>query len=389
MTEKLYYTDSHLFTFEAVVTDCREGTNGWTVELDRTAFFPEGGGQPADTGRLGPARVLDVRETDGRILHVTDKPLTVGECYSGRLDAEQRRRRMQNHSGEHIVSGLVHKLHGYENVGFHMGESCMSMDYSGELSREELERIELMANEAVRGNLPVRAWFPEPRELELLPYRSKKELREAVRLVEIPGIDRCACCAPHVRFTGEIGVIKILDAERHRGGVRLSVLCGLDALADYRKRQEGAAAVSALLSVPRDKIAPAVERLLGERDGLKERVATLSLRLVEALAAGTEPTEGNLCVFNPGLDEIAARELTNRLMERCGGFAGVFTGSDAEGWRYILGSRHVDLRAHARELNAALQGRGGGRPEMIQGQAAAPEAVIRAYAETAVFENTR
>ena len=379
MTEKLYYIDSHLFTFEAVVLDCREAGERFAVELDRTAFFPEGGGQLADTGSLGPARVLDVQERDGRILHYTDKPLTVGECYSGRLDAEQRHRRMQNHSGEHIVSGLVHGLYGYENVGFHMGESFMTMDYSGELSLEQLEKVERLANEAVRSNLPVRAWFPEAEELRMLPYRSKKELEGAVRLVEIPGIDRCACCAPHVRHTGEVGVIKILTAERHRGGMRLTVVCGMDALEDYRRRQEGAAAVSALLSVPRDNIAGAVERLLHERDGLKERAAALSLRLVEALAAAAAETEGNLCVFNPGLDEIASRELVNRLMERCGGFAGVFTGSDAEGWRYIIGSRHVDLRAKAREINAAVSGRGGGRPEMIQGQAAADEETIRAY----------
>ena len=383
MTEKLYYTDSHLFTFEAVVTDCRETEKGaWAVELDRTAFFPEGGGQPTDTGSLGPASVRGVRERDGRILHLTDKPLSVGECYSGRLDAEQRLRRMQNHSGEHIVSGLIHRLYGFENVGFHMGADCMSMDYSGELGSAELERIERLANETVRDNLPVRAWFPEPGELELLPYRSKKELHEAVRLVEIPGVDLCACCAPHVSFTGEIGLIKILNAERHRGGVRLSALCGMDALDDHRKRQESAAEISALLSVPRDKVAPAVQRLLDERDALKERAAELSLRLVDALAGSAAPTEGNICVFNPGLDEIASRELVNRLMERCGGFAAVFVGSDAEGWRYIIGSRHIDLRAGAKALNAALNGRGGGRPEMIMGQAAASEETIRRFAET-------
>ena len=379
MTEKLYYLDSHLFTFEAAVLGCEEAGEGFRVELDRTAFFPEGGGQPGDSGFLGPARVLDTQEKDGRIFHVTDRPLTVGECYSGRLDAEQRHCRMQNHSGEHVVSGLVHGLYGFENIGFHMGESCMTMDYSGELSQEQLETVERLANEAVRSNLPIRAWFPEAEELALLPYRSKKELHEAVRLVQIPGIDLCACCAPHVHATGEIGVIKLLTAERHRGGTRVTALCGLDALADYARRQESAAAVSALLSVPRDNIAPAVERLLQERDGLKERVAALSLRLVDALAASTPETDGNLCVFNPGLDEIASRELVNRLMERCQGFAAVFTGSDFEGWRYIIGSLHVDLRAQSRAINAALSGRGGGKPTMIQGQAAATETEIRRY----------
>lgn len=383
MTEKLYYLDSHLFHFDAVVTDCRPEGEGWVVELDRTAFFPEGGGQPADTGSLGPARVRDVQEKEERILHYTDKPLTVGECYSGRLDGEQRHRRMQNHSGEHVVSGLIHGLFGFENVGFHMGEECMSMDYSGELSREDIEKVESLANEAVRSDLPIRAWFPEAAELEGLHYRSKKELSGAVRLVNIPGIDLCACCAPHVRRTGEIGAVKILNAERHRGGTRLSVLCGLDAMEDYARRQESAAAISALLSVPRDAIAPAVERLLAERDGLKERVAALNLRLVETLAASFPETEGNLCAFVPELDEIAMRELVNRMMPRCGGFAAAFSGSDESGYRYIIGSLHCDLRRGSRAINQALSGRGGGRPEMIQGQAMADEAAIRRYVQTA------
>lgn len=378
MTEKLYYLDSHLFAFEAVVLACEERGKGFAVELDQTAFFPEGGGQGADTGALGPARVFDVQEKDGRIWHYTDRALTVGEIYSGRLDAEQRHRRMQNHSGEHIVSGLIHGLFGLENVGFHIGADCMSMDYSGELDAEQLRRVERLANETVRANLPIRAWFPEPEELRQIAYRSKKELHEAVRLVEIPGVDRCACCAPHVRRTGEVGAVKILNAERHRGGMRLSVLCGLDAMEDYARKQESAAAVSALLSVPRDAIAPAVERLLSERDGLKERVAALSLRLVEALAEATPETAGNLCAFEPGLDEIAARELANRLAARCGGFAGVFTPSGEGVWRYTIVSRHVDLRARAKALNAALRGRGGGRPEMLQGSAQASEAEIRA-----------
>ena len=327
-----------------------------------------------------------MQEEEERILHYTDKPLSVGECYSGRLDAEQRHRRMQNHSGEHVVSGLIHGLFGFENVGFHMGEECMSMDYSGELSREDLEKVERLANEAVRSDLTIRAWFPEAAELEDLRYRSKKELSGAVRLVSIPGIDLCACCAPHVRSTGEIGAVKILNAERHRGGTRLSVLCGLDAMEDYARRQESAAAISALLSVPRDAVAPAVERLLAERDGLKERVAALNGRLVELLAESFPETEGNLCAFVPELDEIAMRELVNRMMPRCGGFAAAFSGSDGSGYRYVIGSLRCDLRRGSRAINQALNGRGGGRPEMIQGRAMADEASIRRYVGTAKLD---
>lgn len=379
MTEKLYYQDSHLFAFTAVVTGCEERKGGWAVTLDRTAFFPEGGGQPADTGAIGPARVSDVHEKDGRILHYTDRPLTPGESLDCAVDEEQRRRRMQNHSGEHVVSGLVHQRFGYENVGFHMGADCMTMDYSGELSWEELMEIEQQANAVVRANLPVRTWFPEPAELSALVYRSKLDLSEGVRLVEIPGVDRCACCAPHVAATGEIGVVKLLSAERHRGGVRVTCLCGLDALEDYRKRQESVTAISQTLSVKRDDAAAAVERLLAEQARLKEKNAALGTALARHMADSVPAGEGNLCLFDELLDEISQRELVNLLMERTEGLAAVFCGSDETGWRYIIGSRRLDLRKNAREINAGIGGRGGGSPAMIQGRAAFPAEMIRAF----------
>ena len=193
MTEKLYYIDSHLREFEAAVLSCEETKKGWALTLDRTAFFPEGGGQPADTGFIGEARVLDVHEKEGQILHYSDRPLPAGERFSCRIDWEQRWRRMQNHSGEHIVSGLVYREFGFDNVGFHMGPDCMTMDYSGELNWEQLREIERLANEAVRADLSLKIWCPEEQELAELLYRSKLDLKENVRIVEIPGVDRCAC----------------------------------------------------------------------------------------------------------------------------------------------------------------------------------------------------
>ncbi len=377
MTERLYYADSHLFSFRAAVTGCEAAGEGFLVTLDRTAFFPEGGGQPADTGALGGARVLDVRERGDEILHRTDAPLPVGTIVEGAVDREQRLRRMQNHSGEHVVSGLAHRLFGLENVGFHMGEKGMSVDLSGELSAERLRLLETRANEIVRADLPVRAWFPAPEELEGLDYRSKKELTGAVRLVEIKGADLCACCAPHVARTGEIGLIELLDAERHRGGMRLTLVCGMDALDDCRLRLENAGEVSRALSVPREKIGAGVERLLGERDGLKERVAALSMELARRMAESEPETAGAIIVFDALLDEIALRELVNLLADKCA-VAAAFSGSDAEGYRYILGSRRVDLRALAPRFNAAVGGRGGGTATMIQGRAAASEQGIRA-----------
>ena len=289
---------------------------------------------------------------------------------------------MQNHSGEHIVSGLAHKLYGCENVGFHMGEDCMTIDFDRELSWQQLMEIETLANEAVRDNLPVLCSFPEGEALEKLEYRSKLELTENVRIVEIPGIDRCACCAPHVERTGEIGLIKIMEAERHRGGVRLSLCCGMLALKDYRVKQENIAAISQALSAKRHETAGAVSRLLAEQQRGKERIAALSMELARLKAERCPDTEGNLVVFDNVLDEVALRELVNLLMEKCGGIAAAFSGSDEAGYRYIMGSRHVDLRRCAKEINRLIDGRGGGKPQMIQGSAAASAEQIRKAMET-------
>ena len=380
MTEKLYYLDSHLFEFEATVLAAREEKRGWEIVLDRTAFFPEGGGQPADTGMIGPARVLDVHEREGEIRHLCDRELAPG-TYACAVDREKRLRRMQNHSGEHVFSGLTHQKYGAENVGFHMAADCMTIDFDKELSFEQLSEIEYEANLAVRANIPVRTFYPSPEELKVLEYRSKKELAGAVRIVEIAGIDRCACCAPHVRATGEIGAIKLLTAERHRGGVRLSLICGMDALDDYRRKQDSAAAISALLSAKRDEIAPAVERLLESEAKLKERASILGMRCAALRAEAIAPTEGNICLFDEGLSEAAARELVNRLTEKTGGVAALFLADGAGAWRYIIGSRRVDLRSAAKAINAGVSGRGGGRPEMIQGSAAASEQEIASFFE--------
>ncbi len=371
MTEKLYYLDSHLFDFDAAVLDCRTEKTGYSVVLDRTAFFPEGGGQLADTGTLGGVRVTDVHERDGEIRHYTDAPLEVGESVRGEIDREQRLRRMQNHSGEHILSGLVHSACGYDNVGFHMGAECMIIDFSGELAREQLMELETRANEVVRQNLPLHIWFPDEAELRTLDYRSKLELTENVRIVEIPGVDRCACCAPHVERTGEVGLVKILDSQRHRGGQRVSVICGMDALEDYRARQESVTEISRALSAKRGEVTQAVQRILSEQQSMKERCDALSLALIQYMADAEGERDGNIVLFSDVLGEIAQRELVNRLMPKAGGFAAVFVGSDSDGWRYIIGSLHCDLRAGARAINAAIDGRGGGKPQMIQGSAAA------------------
>ena len=364
MTKKLYYTDGHLLDFTARVLRCEENKGRWEIVLDETAFFPEGGGQAADRGSLGGVKVLDAHEKNGEVVHFCDGPLAEGTSVDGRVDRELRLCRMQNHSGEHIFSGTAHRLYGCENVGFHMGEGDLTIDFDRELSEDEIRSIETQANEAVRADLPIEITFPSPEELTALDYRSKKELTGEVRIVTIPGVDCCACCAPHVNRTGEVGVIKVLNAERHRGG---------------RRKQQSAAEISALLSAKRDEITPAVQRLLHERDALKEKNALLAMELIRFKAAQQPETEGNLCLFEAIPDEIAVRELVNLLMEKAGGLAAVFFPGETGGYRYIIGSRSVDLRKAAKAINAGIGGRGGGRPEMIQGSAAASEDEIRGF----------
>lgn len=385
MTEKLYYKDSELYEFSARVLDCRQEKDHWAVILDKTAFFPEGGGQLADTGKIGTARVTDVREHNGEILHHTDTPLEVGAEYMCALDASQRFRRMQNHSGEHILSGIIHAAKGADNVGFHMGVEFMTIDFNVELSWEELMQAERAANAVVYADLPIKTGFPSEDELKTLNYRSKLELTENVRIVEIPNVDICACCAPHLPSTGRIGLIKILDAVRHRGGTRLNVVCGEDALEAVREMQKSVTDISRLLSAKRGEVAAAVERVLAQEQRLKERVAELGMANARMLADSVSPREGNICIFDTLLDEVALRELVNMLADKCTGYAAAFSGSDENGYRYIIGSRHVDLRKASKEINSAIDGRGGGRPEMIEGRAGKAASEIRRYIEKSTF----
>ena len=382
MTERLYYTDSKRKRFTAEVTSCEARKDGYAVTLDRTAFFPEGGGQAGDSGFIGQVRVLDTQEKDGEVLHYVNQPLAVGAEYDCAIDWEIRFRRMQNHSGEHIVSGLVHKKYGYNNIGFHMGSDFVTIDFDGELTWEQLTELEREANLAVAADHKISASFPPEEVLKKLQYRSKLELTENVRIVEIEGVDICACCAPHLSSTAEVGMIKILESERRRRGgegVRISMLCGLDAYENAAVTQNNNTEISMLLSSRRHETAAAVRRLMTERDKLKARVSGLSRELAVCRAAAITPTEGNICIFDSTLDEPALRTLINEAVKKCGGVAAVFSGSDDTGFRYIIGSRSVDLRSAAKEINEGISGRGGGSPEMIQGNCSACTETIQNY----------
>lgn len=378
-TIKLYDADSHLYDFDASVISCEKTDKGFAVVLDKTAFFPEGGGQPADEGTLNGIAVTDVQIKDGIITHTTAEEIPAGSAVKGAVDSEIRFRRMQNHSGEHIVSGLIHKLFGYNNVGFHMGSEDVTLDLDGVLTREDLDKIEMLANRAVYENVNVRAEYPSPEVLKDLDYRSKLDLTENVRIVTIEGYDVCACCAPHVNKTGEIGIIKLLDFLKYKGGVRIHMLCGFDALEDYNRRYKNVAAISAKLSAKQAEVYEAVERLSAELSAEKQAAGELKRQLVAMKIAALEPTDGNMVLVEKNMDMLNLRNLVNEAVQLCGGICAAFSGSDENGYNYIIASKNVPLRAEAKAINAALNGRGGGKDEMIQGSAKASEAEIRAY----------
>ena len=367
MTEKLFYEDSHLKQFTAVVQECLKSGDRYQVVLNRTAFFPEGGGQYADTGMLEAVHVLDVQEKDETIYHLTDGELIPGTEVTGRIDWEERFMKMQQHTGEHIVSGLVHARFGYRNVGFHLGTTDCTMDFNGEIKKEELLEIELEANKAVIQNLDVIVTYPSVEELESLEYRSKIEIEGQVRIVTIPGYDVCACCAPHVSKTGEIGQIKLTNVQRYKGGVRVTMLCGFRALADYNRKLQAARQISAALCAKEDETAEAVVHLQEECAQWKQRVLNLQKDLLSYKAKEVDETEDAVCLFEPELEGEAPRFLMNQVLDAGHGVCAVFSGGKDENYRYVIGSRQLDLRKLVKELNMEFQGRGGGKPEMVQG----------------------
>ena len=374
MTEKLFYSDSHLREFTAEVLSCEKRDGRYHVELNRTAFFPEGGGQYADTGFLDGIKVCDVQEQDGRIFHILAedcenpvRPFAPGQQVKGQINWEERFMKMQQHTGEHIVSGLIHARFGYNNVGFHLGSEDCTMDFNGGITKEELTEIEREANRAVWKNLPVKVLYPSEEELASIEYRSKIEIEGQVRIVEIPGYDVCACCAPHVNFTGEIGVIKLTGVQRYKGGVRVTMLCGVRALLDFEKKQAQAQAVSAMLCAKENEIAEAVEHLRKECADLKLEINEKENRLVSCRADIVSAKEQAVCIFTDEFGAESMRRLMNRILEKNRILCAVFSGRDGEGYRYVMGSKVMDMRALAKDMNSAFGGRGGGKPEMVQG----------------------
>lgn len=376
-TEKIYYADCHCATFRARVLECSETEGGFAVTLDRTAFYPLGGGQAADTGTLGGVRVLDTREEGEKIVHLCGGPLTVSSTVDGQIDYEARFVRMQQHTGEHIVSGILHRLYGCHNTGFHMNQTGIVIDFDAVIPAEKLPEIEREANEAIWKNIPLHIWAPGPEELEQVPYRTKRALPWPVRIVEVPGFDICACCGVHVAATGEIGLIKLLSAIPCRGGTRIEMAAGraafdlMNAVFDQNRQ------VSRLLSAQLTQTAQGAEQLLDTLNGWKYRSGALERQLFAYQAAAMEGM-GDCFFFADGLNPEGLRNLTDQASAKTGGIAAGFSRNE-NGFHYCLALPGGDLRGLNKELTAALNGRGGGKPNFQQGSVKAEEREIQAF----------
>ena len=378
MTKRLYYEDAYCREFDARVTGCREGKRGWEVTLDQTAFYPEGGGQPADEGTLGEAKVLDVKEGGEEVVHLCDRPLEPGSTVHGTLDWDRRFRFMQQHSGEHIFSGIVHRIFGYDNIGFHMGKDCVTVDFSGMLSEEDIAQVERAANEAVLADLEILEDYPSREELGGLDYRSKKELEGQVRIITIPGSDVCACCGTHVKRTGQIGPIKAVASEHYKTGIRISLQIGWKALEDYEEKHRNIKEISALLSAPPQETAEAVRKLQEQLQELKAANVALKQKQLDRLVEEVPEGTGRVIRFVEDLNPVEVRMLADRLAQKAD-FVAVFSGNDGEGYKYVMCSASMDVAALGKKFNEALNGRGGGRNPMVQGSVMAERAKIEEF----------
>ncbi len=374
-TKKLYDSMPYEIEFEAEVIAVESAENQIKVVLDQTLFFPEEGGQTPDRGSINGCEVTDVQIQKGIITHNILCPentqnttaIKTGERVFGKIDWTRRYYNMQNHTGEHVLSGILFRQFKSNNVGFHLSDNLVTVDTSRDLTKEELLSLEIQANETIYKNAPVKTFYPEPEVLEKLDYRSKGEIEGPVRLVEIEGVDLCACCAPHVAHTGEIGIIKIIRAIRYKGGTRLTILCGRSAFEYVQELYAQNQALSHLLSEPPEKVAEAVERLNGELGEARSKLSELQQRLIMQQIEQIPSDQEHVWLFTEELDPFVQRNAVNSLVEGHDGFCGIFAGSDEKGYRYIIGGRGKDSREVNALLKAGFGAKGGGKSEMVQG----------------------
>lgn len=378
MTAKLYEKDAYIKEFTATVIDCISADNAFKIILDKTAFFPEGGGQAADIGTLGNTKVFDVQIENGAIYHYTNEPIEIGSEVIGKIDYDRRFNFMQNHTGEHIVSGIAHRYFGVNNVGFHLSEDFVTVDFDKELSREQLNIVEYLANQTVWQNLPVKAYFPTEEELEKTEYRSKKEIDGAVRLVEIKDTDICACCAPHVKNTGEIGIIKLLDTEKMRGGIRIVLKCGNFALQDYQNKYQNVSQISALLSAKQENACEAVKKLEEKCTIANQKITELKKKIADMAVSAAE--QNDTCIFVDGCDVKELQLLADKLHKKFGGIRAVFS-ENTGNFSFAICAEDDELQELFAKFKSQFTVRGGGRGGMVQGTVEATSESINLFFE--------
>lgn len=378
MTERLYDSDSHLSRFTATVMSCVPTGDRYRVVLDRTAFFPGGGGQAADRGTIASYEVLKLEDEDGTIYHYLANPLQRGMQIVGEIDYAFRFDNMQQHSGEHILSGVAHEKWGYDNVGFHLNETLTTIDFNGPVSDEEARELELEANRIIWENLPVRIYYPDREELARTSYRSKKDLTGAVRLVAL-GRDLCACCAPHVQKTGEVGLIKIIARENYKGGVRLTVLCGERALKRMNEHQELLGGLAAARSTSIEKLPNVLEKETNELTAAKARVAALSDIVLQFRLVSYSAHYPHVFLVENVLDDTAARRLAEAFASSHSGRVLLLLPQGDDRFRYIACCENSDMREFSRAFNTAFNGRGGGDAKMVQGTVSGDPAAMKSF----------
>lgn len=391
MTKKLYYEDAYATNFDAVVISCvpktcvvqeGDGTEDkkktlYEVVLDQTLFFPEEGGQSPDKGILGGATVLDVQIQDEIIMHTVNVPMTAGDRVCGVIDWKHRFSNMQQHSGEHIFSGTVHRLYGYNNVGFHLSNNIVTMDFDGVLTDADVQKVENIVNQIIVRNIPITISYPSKEELNTLEYRSKIEIEGQVRIVSIGDVDVCACCAPHVQRTGEIGMLKIMSVQSHRGGVRLSMLCGFRALEAFREKAKIISDLMEQLTVSQDLLPDRVEKLKIANQDYKYQLGTAKQKLMEIKISEIPVECEHVFLFEQDIENLVMRNAVNELTAKHSGVCGVFAGNEVEGYQFIISSANIDCTEVAKVLREKTGAKCGGKKLMIQGSVEASEQELR------------
>ncbi len=377
-TIRLYDADGYATRFEARVLSCEKGKDGNNcLILDQTLFFPEEGGQSCDKGRINGIEVLDVQKKNGVICHTVTDGFETGSTVKGEIDWEHRFSNMQQHSGEHIFSGTVKRLYGSNNVGFHLSDQIVTMDFDTPLTVKQLEEAEWEANRAITENIEVLVSYPSAEELAGLDYRSKIEIEEQIRIVTIPGYDVCACCAPHVRRTGEIGLIKIMSVQNHKGGVRVSMLCGFRALLAFREKNRIVSVLTGSLSTNQEALPGQTEKMKQSIYSLKNQLAQAKQELLLRKLEEIPETEENVLIFETGLDTAVMRNGVNELVKKHTGICGIFSAKEEGGYHYIIGSSSRDCREVAGRMKEELSAKGGGSSAMIQGSVEAEEEEVK------------